>query len=71
MRENLSSLDTHIATLNSDSEKFNEYTKINYKAVTAIGQRCDNMMSKPVQGISGGRRQIVCEVHPTPKVKLQ
>ena len=44
MIENLSSLDTYIATVNSNIEIFNEYVKINYEALTTRGKRCDDMM---------------------------
>ena len=46
MRENLSSLDTYIVTVNFDIDKFNEYAKINYEELIARGDRCDDMMSK-------------------------
>ena len=45
MRENLSKLDTYIATVNSNIEKFNEYAKINYEELTTRSERCDGMMS--------------------------
>ena len=50
MREKLSNLDTHIATVNSDSDKFNKYTKINYEALTKRDERYDDMMSKLFKG---------------------
>ena len=45
MRENLYSIYTYITMVNSDIEKFNEYAKISYEALTAKGERCDDMMS--------------------------
>ena len=46
----MSSLDTYVATKKYDIEKINEYTKVNYKALNAIGKRCDNMMSNLLKG---------------------
>ena len=50
MRENLSSLDAYISTVNPDIEKFNEYANINYEALSARGERCDVMMSNQLNG---------------------
>ena len=50
MRENLSSIDTYIATINPYIEKFNEYSKINYDALSARVERCNNMMSNQFKG---------------------
>ena len=60
MRDNISSLDTYIAMVNSDIDKFNKYTKINYDALTARGERWEVRRNdfKPIQGISCGQRQI-------------
>ena len=44
MRENLSSLDTYIATVNSNINIFNEYTMIIYEFLTTRGEKCDDMM---------------------------
>ena len=49
-RENMSILDTYITTVNSDIEKFNEYTKTNYEALTVKGERCDDMISNLSKG---------------------
>ena len=43
--ENLPIIDTYISTVNSDIDKFNKYAKINYKALSARGERCNNMIS--------------------------
>ena len=37
MWENLPNINTYISTVNSDVEKFKEYTKINYGALTTRG----------------------------------
>ena len=71
MRKNLSSLYTYITTVNFDTEKLNEYDKINYEAITARGEIWDGMAKpndvKPVQGIYIDRKQGFFEVNPTPK----
>mmetsp|Transcript_26511 Transcript_26511/g.47908 ORF Transcript_26511/g.47908 Transcript_26511/m.47908 type:complete len:172 (+) Transcript_26511:524-1039(+) len=44
LRENLSSLDTYMATIKSNIEEFNEYVKQNYEGLLARGERCDDIM---------------------------
>ena len=67
MRDNLYSIDTCIVVLHSDIEKFSEYVNINYQALTARGERCNNTISKPFQVVSVRRRQIIYGLHPKPK----
>ena len=50
MRENLSKLDTYIATVNSNIEKFNEYAKIKYDVLTKICERCNDIISNFFKG---------------------
>jgi len=59
-RENLSSLDTHMATVNSDIEKFNEYVKVNAEGLKARGERCDDLMINLFKGyLSVSDREFV------------
>ena len=57
MRGDLSSLDIYIVTLNSDIEK-KKYSKINYKVLTEIFERCNNMLSNLFKGypVSGDKK---------------
>ena len=42
--ENLSSLDTYMATINSDIVEFNKYVKFNHDGLVASGEGCDDLM---------------------------
>ena len=56
----MSSLYTYIATVNSDVDKFNEYSKINYEALATRGERCDDMMSSLLKGyLTAGEKESV------------
>ena len=44
------SLDTYSTTVNSYIDKFNEYTKINYEALTTRGERCNDRMTNLFKG---------------------
>ena len=46
IRDNLSSLYTYITRVKSDIEEFNEYSKINYEALIARGEGCNDRISK-------------------------
>jgi hypothetical protein len=50
LRENLSSLDTYMATIKSNIEEFNEYVKQNYEGLLARGERCDDIMINLFKG---------------------
>jgi hypothetical protein len=50
LRENLSSLDTYMATINSNIENFNKYVKTNYEGLRARGERCDDIMINLFKG---------------------
>ena len=55
MRENMWSIDTCISTVNFDIDKLNEYSKIKYEALTARGERCNEMMSNMFKGYIAAR----------------
>ena len=42
--ENLLSLDTYIASINSNIEEFNKYVKLNYHVLKAWAERYDNLI---------------------------
>ena len=42
--------DTYNVMVNSDIDKFNEYDKINFEALTARGERCDEIISNLFKG---------------------
>ena len=44
LRENLTNLDIHITTVNSDIEHFNQYVKVNMYGLKARGERTDDLM---------------------------
>ena len=46
----MSSLDTYIATVNSEIYRFNEYANINYEALNARGEKCNDMMLNLFKG---------------------
>ena len=48
--ENLSSLDTYMATINSDIVEFNKYVKLNQDGLTAHGEGCNNLMVNLFKG---------------------
>ena len=48
--ENLSSLDTYMAMVNSNIEEFNKYIKMNYKGLTSHGKSCDDLMINLFKG---------------------
>ena len=50
LRENLSSLDTYMSTINSNIEEFNKYVKTNYEGLRARGERCDDIMINLFKG---------------------
>ena len=50
MRDNMSSLDTYIATVNSEIGKFNKYANINYEALNARGEKYNDMMLNLFKG---------------------
>lgn len=50
LRENLSSLDTYMPTVNSNIEDFNKYVKNNYEGLRARGERCDDIMINLFKG---------------------
>ena len=45
MKENVYSLDTYNFMVNSDIDKLNEYDKVTFEALTARGERCDEIIS--------------------------
>jgi hypothetical protein len=49
-RDNLSSLDTYIVTVNSNITDFNDYVKRNYEGLRARGERCDDIMTNLFKG---------------------
>ena len=55
MRENLYSLDTYIAIVNSEIEKFNEYANISYEVLTARCERFNNIMLSLSKGCIAAR----------------
>ena len=71
IRENLSNIYTYIITVKYNIDKFNEYSSINYEALTARGERCYEIIFKTVQGISDRSRQIIFELHPTAKIQVR
>jgi hypothetical protein len=50
LHENLSSLDTYMATIKSNIKELNEYVKQNYEGLLARGERCNNIMIKLFKG---------------------
>lgn len=50
LRENLSSLDTYMSTINSNVKEFNLYVKTNYEGLRARGERCDDIMINLFKG---------------------
>jgi hypothetical protein len=50
LRENLSSLDTHMSVVKSNIEDFNKYVKENYEGLKARGERCDDLMVNLFKG---------------------
>ena len=46
----MSSLDTYIATVNSEIGKFNKYANINYEALNARGEKYNDMMLNLFKG---------------------
>ena len=48
--ENLSSLDTYMASINSDIIEFNKYVKLNCDSLIAHGEGCDNLMVNLFKG---------------------
>ena len=55
--DNLYSLDTYTATVNFYIEQFIEYAKINYEALTARGERFNNMVSNLFKGYLEAREK--------------
>ena len=49
-RENLSGLDSYVASVNSDVSKINQYVKLNYEGLKARGERCDDIMANLFKG---------------------
>jgi hypothetical protein len=49
-RENLSSLDTYMASINSDIVEFNNYVKLNRDGLLARGEGCDDLMVNLFKG---------------------
>ena len=49
-RENLSSLDSYVSTVNYDLARINQYVKLNYEGLKARGERCDDIMSNLFKG---------------------
>ena len=49
-RENLSSLDTYMASINLDIVKFNKYVKLNHNGLVARGEGCVILMVKLFKG---------------------
>ena len=46
--------------VNSDIERFNEYANINYEALFARGDRCNDMMSNLFKGyLAAGEKEFV------------
>ena len=59
-RENIPSLNTYISRVKSDIDKFNEYAKINYEALTTWGERYNNIMPNLFKGyLAAGREYFV------------
>jgi hypothetical protein len=50
LRENLSSLDTYMAKIQSNIEEFNKYIKVNWEGLKARGERCDDLMINLFKG---------------------
>jgi hypothetical protein len=50
LRENLSGLDTYMATIKSNIKEFNEDVKQNYERLLAHGERCDDIMINLFKG---------------------
>jgi len=50
LRENLSSLDTYMSSIQSNIEDFNKYVKMNYEGLKARGERCDDIMINLFKG---------------------
>ena len=48
-RDNLSSLDAYMSSVNSNVKKFNEYVRLNYEGLKSHGERCDNIMENLFQ----------------------
>ena len=44
LRDNLTNLDNYMSTVNSDTEKFNQYVKVNIDGLKARGERTDDLM---------------------------
>ena len=46
--------------VNSDIEEFNEYSKIKYEAISARGERCNDMISNLIKGyLAAGDKYFV------------
>ena len=50
LRENLSSLDTYMAKIQSNIEEFNKYVKVNWEGLKAHGECCDDLMINLFKG---------------------
>ena len=48
--ENLSSLDTYMASINLDIVEFNKYVKLNHNRLIACGEGCDNILVNLFKG---------------------
>jgi hypothetical protein len=58
LRENLSSLDTYMAKIQSNIEQeFNKYAKVNWEGLKACGECCDDLMINLFKGYQGSTRR--------------